>query len=40
MMFLIYNSLKERGFEKISFEQYVKDIGGERHELAEEYLRY
>lgn len=29
---------KKRGFEKISFEQYVKDVGGERHELAEEYL--
>lgn len=31
-------SPKKRGFEKISFEQYVKDVGGERHELAEEYL--
>jgi|SRR5690606_27910955 len=29
---------KKRGFEKISFEQYVKDVGGERHDLAEEYL--
>lgn len=29
---------KKRGFEKISFDQYVKDVGGERHELAEEYL--
>lgn len=29
---------KKRGFEKISFEQYVKDVSGERHELAEEYL--
>ena len=29
---------KKRGFEKISFDQYVRDIGGERHELAEEYL--
>ncbi len=29
---------KYRGFEKISFDQYVKDIGAERHELAEEYL--
>ena len=28
----------KRGFEKISFDQYVKDVGGERHELAEEYL--
>ena len=29
---------KIRGFEKVSFDQYVKDVGGERHELAEEYL--
>ena len=29
---------KKRGFEKIFVEQYVKDVGGERHELAEEYL--
>ena len=29
---------KKRGFEKISFEQYVKDVGGERHDLAVEYL--
>lgn len=34
----IIGDRKIRGFEKISFEQYVKDIGGERHELAEEYL--
>jgi dUTP pyrophosphatase len=27
-----------RGFEKISFDQYVKDVGAERYELAEEYL--
>ncbi len=27
-----------RGFEKISFDQYVKDVGAERHEIAEEYL--
>lgn len=29
---------KYRGFEKISFDQYVKDVGAERYELAEEYL--
>lgn len=29
---------KTRGFEKISFEQYYKDINGERSILAEEYL--
>ncbi|MDN5317858.1 MAG: dUTP pyrophosphatase [Thermoanaerobacterium sp.] len=34
----IIGDRKIRGFEKISFEQYVKDVGGERHELAEEYL--
>ncbi len=34
----IIGDRKIRGFEKISFEQYVKDVGGERHELAEEYF--
>lgn len=29
---------KYRGFEKISFDQYVKDVDLKRHEIAEEYL--
>lgn len=35
---LANNNKKYRGFEKISFDQYVKDVGAERHEIAEEYL--
>lgn len=35
---IMFSNDKKRGFEKISFDQYVKDVGGERHELAEEYL--
>ena len=35
---LANNNRRCRGFEKISFNQYVKDVGIERYELAEDYL--